>query len=96
MRHHTPSPLVRFHVHLRRDHVHRLTQLANALARRKGRGVRLGEALELSLNAGHAWTDSDLLDLAPTDRDAPHWLQLGPVDRTSRGALIPTAIGEQR
>lgn len=96
MRHRTPSPLVRFHVHLRRDHVHRLTQLANALARRKGRSVRLGEALELSLTAGHAWTDSDLLDLAPTDKDAPHWLQLGTVDRTSRGALIPAVMREHQ
>lgn len=92
MRHRTPSPLVRFHVHLRRDHVHRLTQLANALARRKGRSVRLGEALELSLSAGHSWTDSDLLDLAPTDKDAPHWLQLGPTQRRYGNALLPAAL----
>lgn len=96
MRHHTPAPLVRFHIHLRRDHAHRLARLADALARRKGRSVRLGEALELSLTAGHAWTDSDLLDLAPTDKDSAHWLQLGPVDRTNREALTPTALREQR
>lgn len=96
MQHRIPSSLVRFHVHLRRDHVHRLTRLANALARRKGRSVRLGEAIELSLTASHAWTDSDLLDLAPTDKDAPHWLQLGPVDRSSRKAIITAAMREQR
>lgn len=92
MHYHTPAPLVRLHVHMRRDHVHRLAELGNALARRKGRDVRLGEALELALTAGHAWTDSDLLDLAPADKDAPHWLQLGPVDRFGMKALIPSAL----
>jgi hypothetical protein len=92
MRHRTPSSLVRFHIHLRRDHVHRLTRLADALARRKGRSIRLGEALELSLTAGHVWTDSDLLDLAPTDKEAPHWLQLGSLPRRSRATLLPAVL----
>ncbi|WP_285960559.1 hypothetical protein [Pseudomonas tohonis] len=96
MRHHTPAPLVRFHIHIRRDHIHRLTELGNSLARRKGRDVRLGEALELALTAGHAWTDSDLLDLAPDDKDAPHWLQLGPLDRFGGKALLPSNLRDEQ
>lgn len=79
MRHQQPAPLVRLHVDVRRDHVHRLARLAGALARRKGRSVCLGEALELSLSAGHAWTDLDLLDLSRPDREEPQWLELGSV-----------------
>lgn len=92
MQHTTPAPLVRFHIHLRRDHTQRLTQLANALARKKGRDVRLGEALELTLTAGFAWDDYDLLDLAPTDRESPHWRLLGPVNRHGGIALTPTNL----
>lgn len=92
MRHRTPKSLVRFHVHLRRDHVQRLTGIASALSRRKGRSVRLGEALELSLAAGHTWSDTDLLDLAPPDKDAPHWLQLGPPGSRSRPVLLPKEL----
>lgn len=92
MKQHPPTPLVRFNVHMRRDHVHRLIQLAKTLAQRKGRDVRLGEALELALIASHAWSAHDLLDLAPADRNAPHWLQLGPVDRLGMKALVPAAL----
>lgn len=92
MQHTTTPNLVRFHMHLRRDHTQRLTQLANALAKRKGRDVRLGEALELTLTAGFAWDDTDLLDLAPSDKSAPHWLALSPVDRHGGVALTPAAL----
>jgi hypothetical protein len=92
MRHATPSPLVRLNLHLRRDHVQRLVHLANTLARKKNRDIRLGEAIELTLIAGFAWKDHDLLDMAPTDQQAPHWLQLGPVDRHGGQALIPATL----
>jgi len=81
VRHTTPAMLVRFNLHMRRDHVTRLTTLARAISKRKGRDTRLGEALELALVAGLNWSDAELLDLASTDRDAPHWLALGPIVR---------------
>lgn len=81
MRHTTPAALVRFNLHIRRDHVARLTNLARTLSTRKGRDTRLGEALELVLMAGLSWSDVDLLDLAPVDRNAPHWPALGPIVR---------------
>lgn len=90
---HTSSPnLVRLHIRFRRDHTERLTNLANALAKRKGRDVRLGEALELALTAGFAWNDIDLLDLAPSDKSSLHWLALGPVNRHGGVALTPAAL----
>lgn len=92
MLHTTPPTLVRFHVHMRRDHVRRLIQLANALARKKRRDVRLGEALELVISATRSWSSPDLLDLAPVDNDAPHWLQLGPVNRQGGTALVPANL----
>ena len=52
MKHHLPAPLVRFHVHMRRDHATQLVALTDALAKLKGRDARLGEALELALVAG--------------------------------------------
>lgn len=89
----TPPPtLVRFHIHMRREHVRRLVQLANALARKKRRDVRLGEALELVINATRSWSSHDLLDLAPVDHDATHWLQLGPVNRKGGTALVPANL----
>lgn len=92
MRHATPAPLVRFYVHMRRDHAQRLIEVADALAKKKGRDVRLGEALELTVTAGQTWTNRDLLDLAPSDREAPYWLQLGPTDRIGRRALLPLGL----
>ena len=86
MRHTPPAALVRFNLHIRRDHVARLTTLARILSTRKGRDTRLGEALELALTAGLNWSDADLLDLAPTDRDAPHWPALGPIVRQPAAA----------
>lgn len=87
-----PDTLVRFHIHMRRDQLTRLACLADLLAKRKRRDVRLGEALEVALLAGFAWGDTDLLDLTMMDKDAPHWLQLGPVDRLGGKALIPAAL----
>ena len=81
MRHTTPAALVRLNLHLRSDHVARLTTLADKLARRKGRDVRLGEALETSLAAGFAWEDHDLLDLATPDKADSPWLQMRPIHR---------------
>jgi len=74
--------LVRLNLHLRQDHLNRLTRIAGGLNRRKGRPTRLAEAIELALAAGLAWSDSDLLDLAVPDRQQPHWRALGPIVRT--------------
>lgn len=91
MRHPIPSNLVRFNLHMRRDHVQRLSQLAQLLAKKKGRDVRLAEAMELALVAGLHWKDTDLLDLTTPDYAAPHWLQIGPVDRTRWKVRTPVA-----
>lgn len=77
-----PNKLVRLNLHLRPDHLDRLTNLAGALAKKKCREVRLAEAMELSLTAGLSWGDCDLLDLSKTDREEPCWLALGPIVRT--------------
>ncbi|UFQ96757.1 hypothetical protein [Pseudomonas wenzhouensis] len=92
MKHQLPAPLVRFHVHMLRDHATQLVALANALAKRKGRDTRLGEALELALVAGLSKSLADLLDLAQDDKDAPHWLKLGPVNRMGGKALTPAEL----
>jgi hypothetical protein len=76
-----PEQLVRLNLHLRTSHVERLTAVARAIARRKGRETRLAEALELALTAGLSWSDSDLLSLARADQEATHWMALGPVIR---------------
>lgn len=73
--------LVRLNLHLRPDHLNRLTTLACALGKKKGRDTRLAEAMELALMAGLSWTNHDLLDLARPDRDEPRWLALGPIVR---------------
>ena len=54
--------------------------------------LRLGEALELALGAGLSKSIADLLELAQGDKDAPHWLQLGPVNRMGGKALIPAEL----
>lgn len=93
MKHHQlPAPLVRFHIHMRRDHATELVKLANALAQMKGRDTRLGEALELALVAGLSTPFGDLLMLAQNDKSAPHWLQLGPVNRMGGKALTPAEL----
>uniref|UniRef100_A4Y096 Uncharacterized protein n=1 Tax=Ectopseudomonas mendocina (strain ymp) TaxID=399739 RepID=A4Y096_ECTM1 len=86
-----PSKLVRFNLHMRRDHVQRLAQLADRLAKKKGRDVRLAEAIELALVAGLHWEDADLLDLAIPDHAAPYWLQVGPVSRPG-GVIVPRSV----
>ena len=87
----TPSNLVRFNLHMRRDHVQRLAHLADHLAKKKGRSVRLAEAIELALVAGLHWEDVDLLDLAIPDHAAPYWLQVGPVSRPG-GVIAPRSV----
>ena len=77
-----PSPLVRLTQHLRKDHLDRLTHLANAISKRKRRDTRLAEALELALVSGLTWTDADMLDLLLPDREAPYWRSMGPIVRT--------------
>lgn len=77
-----PHRLVRLNLHLRPDHLDRLTTLACALGRHKGRDTRLAEAMDLVLTAGLAWDDSDLLGLSKTDREEPRWAALGPIVRT--------------
>jgi hypothetical protein len=79
-----PMRLVRLNLHLRADHLDRLTHLASAISRRKGRDTRLAEALELALVSGLTWTDADMLDLLKSDLDVPCWLALGPVVRPGR------------
>jgi len=91
MRHITPALLIRLNLHIRRDHVTRLALLANKIAKRKGRDVRLGEALEAALTASFAWNDQDLLDLVEPDKVAGHWLQVGPIHRRGGIALLPMA-----
>lgn len=78
----TSNKLIRLNLHLRPDHLDRLTVLACALGRKKFRDTRLAEAMELALTAGLSWAENDLLDLARTDREEPHWLALGPIVRT--------------
>jgi hypothetical protein len=77
-----PHKLVRLNLHLRPDHLDRLTTLACSPGKKKGRDTRLAEALELALTAGLSWVDHDLLGLAKTDREEPHWLALDPIVRT--------------
>ena len=77
-----PHRLVRLNLHLRPDHLDRLTTLACSLGRHKRRDTRLAEALELALTAGLAWDDHDLLDLSKTDREEPCWAALGPIVRS--------------
>lgn len=77
----TTNKLVRLNLHLRPDHLDRLTTLACALGRRKCRDTRLAEAMELALTAGLSWEDDDLLDLTKTDREEPQWVALGPIVR---------------
>lgn len=76
-----PHKLVRLNLHLRPEHLDRLTALACTLGKKKCRDTRLAEAIELALTAGLAWDDSDLLDLAKPDREEPQWLGLGPIVR---------------
>ncbi|CAI8805626.1 Plasmid stabilization protein [Pseudomonas sp. IT-P100] len=76
-----PSPLVRLNLHLRKDHLDRLSRLATAISKRKGRDTRLAEALELALVSGLTWTEADMLDLLQPDREVPYWCALGPVVR---------------
>jgi len=52
----------------------------------------LGEALELALAAGLSNPTADLLELAQDDKEAPHWLQLGPVNRMGGKALTPAEL----
>jgi hypothetical protein len=92
MQHPTPATLVRLHNHMRRDQVSRLALLADKLAKRKGRAVRLGEALEAALTAGFAWEDHDLLDLATPDKDCSPWLNMGPVHRRGSRPLMPPTL----
>lgn len=91
MRRSIPSNLVRFNLHMRRDHVRRLAQLARLLAKKKGRDVRLAEAIELALVAGLHWEDADLMGLAIPDHTAPYWLQVGPVSRPG-GVIVPRSV----
>jgi hypothetical protein len=76
---------------MRRDHVQRLAQLAQFLAKKKGRTVRLAEAIELALVVGLHWEDNDLLDLVIPDHAAPHWLQVGPVSRPG-SVIVPRSV----
>lgn len=95
MKHQLPDSLVRFNIHLLRDHVARLVVIADQLAKTKRRDVRLGEALEVALIAGLSWANDDLLDLTKPDHVAGHWLQARPVDRRGGEALLPSVLRHQ-
>ena len=92
----TPHNLVRFNLRIRRDHLTRLALLANKLAKRKGRDVRLGEALEAALTVGLAWEDQDLLDLATPDKVDSQWLLLGPIHRRGDSTATTPAIAASK
>lgn len=92
MTHDNAVPLVRFNLHLRRDHLTPLTRIAEQLASKKGRAVRLGEALELVLTAGLSKSHDALLALAVPDTEAPHWLRLGTIERRRCGVLLPQPL----
>lgn len=77
----TTTRLVRLNLHLRPDHMDRLTHLATAIGKRKCRDARFAEAMELALTAGLDWDDHDLLDLTKSDQEDPKWLALGPIVR---------------
>lgn len=79
-----PMRLVRLNLHLRADHLDRLTRLATAISHRKGRDTRLAEALELALVSGLTWADADMLELLRSDREPPYWYALGPIVRARR------------
>lgn len=81
MQHAMPATLVRLNIHLRRTHVTRLALLADRLAQRKDRVVRLGEALEAALTAGLAWEDHALQDLATPDKEDSPWFRMRLVHR---------------
>lgn len=68
-----PNKLVRLNLHLRPDHLNRLTTLACALSQKTHRSSRLAEALELALIAGLSWDDHDRQGGAPLARLRPHY-----------------------
>lgn len=76
-----PTKLVRLNLHLRADHMDKLTHIACAIGKQKYRDARLAEAMELALTAGLDWEDRDLLELVKPDREDPKWLALGPIVR---------------
>lgn len=76
------NKLVRLNLHLRPEHLDRLTHLARALGKKKSRDTRLAEAMELALTAGFSWRNDDLLSLTRSDQEEPCWLALGPIVRT--------------
>lgn len=87
----TTNKLVRLNLHLRPEHLDRLTTLACALTKKKCRDTCLAEAMGLALTAGLSWEDDDLLDLARSDREEPRWLALGPiVRRTNYTSILDT------
>jgi hypothetical protein len=87
-----PSGIVRFHIHMRRDHASQLVALAEELAKLKGRDTRLGEALELALTAGLSGNLEQLLATAQSDTPASPWLALGHVNRFGGKALTPVEL----
>lgn len=87
-----PPELVRFHIHMRRDHVTQLVALAEELAELKGRDTRLGEALELALMSALSSGTARLLQHAKSDRATPYWLALSRVKRGEGKALIPSRL----
>lgn len=89
---HSSSPnLVRLNIHLKRNQAPRLVALADTIARLKGRGVRLGEALEVVLAYANHTTDEELLKQLTSDRQCSDWLSL-PVLRRNTEPAVPQAL----
>ena len=87
-----PLELVRFHIHMRRDHVTQLVAIAEDLAKLKGRDTRLGEALELALMSALKRGTDQLLQHAQSDTETPYWLALSSLDRNEGKAIIPARL----
>lgn len=79
-----PMRLVRLNLHLRADHLDRLTNLASTINRRKGSNTQFAEELELALLTGLTLTSADMLHLQRPYWETPYWRALGAILRSRR------------
>jgi hypothetical protein len=89
-RHSSPN-LVRLNIHIKRHQTPLLISIAERIAQLKGRGVRLGEALELVLKHVARVPNEDLLKHLQTDQQCKDWVNLKPVQREPK-ALLPRLL----
>jgi len=83
--------LVRLNIHLQRNQAPRLVALADSIAKLKGRGARLGEALEVVLAYISSVSDDELLKHLKPDQQCCDWLSL-PVLRRNIKPAVPQAL----